>query len=216
MNTNEHMTRTIPAAEVIPGQRIRWTERGTTRELTVAAVRPAGCTDPAVQFRNDAGCYEYTDPAVEVTVLAEGPQEPTWFGARAVAGEHLGVRASESPDYPWTVREADTGDLVAVTWAWLCERGPVTVLPETGWAVPTAPVAEVAAPEYIEQGDWPTDDRHLWDYEWIDSLEWTWTRDGEGDHPWTARPSWDKSGKSDTQATAPIDGPWTRGKRVTP
>lgn len=131
------MTRTIPAANVIPGQRIRWTERGTTREITVTRTRQVGCTDTSTQFRNDAGCYEYTDPETKVTVLAEGPQEPTWFGARAVTGEYLGVRASENPDYPWTVRKADNGDLAAVTWAWLCERGPVTVLPDTLWAVPT-------------------------------------------------------------------------------
>lgn len=131
------MTRTIPAANVIPGQRIRWTERGTTREITVTRTRQVGCTDTSTQFRNDAGCYEYTGPETEVTVLAEGPQEPTWFGARAVTGEYLGVRASENPDYPWTVRKADNGDLAAVTWAWLCERGPVTVLPDTLWAVPT-------------------------------------------------------------------------------
>lgn len=74
-----------------------------------------------------------------------------------------------------------------------------------------------ATPEYIGRRDWPMGgDRHLWDYEWIDSLEWIWTRDGEGDHPWIGRPSWDKDGKSATTATAPIDGPWTRGKRVTP
>lgn len=130
------MIRTITAAEVVPGQRIRWTEEGTTHELTVDRVRHEGFSQPSTQFRNDAGGYEYADPDTLVTVLAEPSViqfEPRWFGACAVGTGYRAVRASGNRERPWTVHVFSTDELVTVTWRWLCERGPVTVLPEIAW-----------------------------------------------------------------------------------
>lgn len=71
----------------------------------------------------------------------------------------------------------------------------------------------VTVPERIEVGEWPTDDRHLWDYLWIDSQGWTWRHYGTHASGWAAR----REGVGATAFTddgLPIDGPWTRGERA--
>lgn len=60
------------------------------------------------------------------------------------------------------------------------------------------------APERIEVGEWPDDDTHLREWEWIDNDSCTWRWDNE-----RKRWVWGRQGH-----IRPIDGPWTRGERV--
>ena len=138
------MTRTIKASEVVPGQRVRWAENGTIRELTVESVAAAGCTELSVQIRNDAGFYEYVSPDTVVTVAVEAPvsqpEEPMLFGARVVVNRYKATRTASETDSisgrPWSVEYRDiNGHTVRtnVTWQWLTEQGEVKVVPDPGW-----------------------------------------------------------------------------------
>ena len=196
------MTRIIKASEVKPGQRIHWTEDGTTRELTVVQVCQGGCTKPSMQFRNDAGRYEYAALDAEVTVLSEPappqPEEPTEFGARVVADGRRFLRApSPSSDpIPWLSDSDDEWH----NWAAILAMGPVQVVPDQGWTVP-ADTPEV--PERIEE--WPEDDTALRKHEWRDSSGRFWQSLGEGDWRFEVGPdTWSFS------YPRPYRGPWTR------
>jgi hypothetical protein len=63
-------------------------------------------------------------------------------------------------------------------------------------------------PERIEVGEWPDDDMHLREWEWIeiDDYIWRWVpQEGGWVRPWIDR---------DGGYVKPLDGPWTRGERV--
>ena len=64
-------------------------------------------------------------------------------------------------------------------------------------------------PERIEKGEWPDDDTHLREWEWIDRDGDTWRwYDGEG-----IRVGWNWNPDL-MHLSSPIFGPWTRGERV--
>ena len=174
------MTRTIKAAEVKPGMNIRFDLEGWDVKGTVARMH-----------RRPQGMWLYTDQSFElsldldasVTVLSEPapaqPEEPTSAGAKVLAGVHRFLRCGQGVK-PWR-RVLSNGAVGNLAWSWseVCSHGPVTVIPDQGWTVP-ADSPEV--PERIEE--WPEDDEHLRNYEWLDTdghaWRWHWAEDGWG------------------------------------
>lgn len=196
------MSRIIKASDVKPGQRIRWTEEGTTMELTVAAVRQTGCTEPSLQLRNSAGRYEYTYPNTVVAVVSEPqPEEPQEFGARVVVNGDQFIRGGGDSIYIW---EDLSG--TCFTWNDLLGLGPVTIIPDQGWTVPDDDGDNEEVPLRIEE--WPEDDTELRKYKWADGINFKWAY-------FANLKRWrymNEGGLWITHeySTRPLDGPWTR------
>lgn len=64
-------------------------------------------------------------------------------------------------------------------------------------------------PERIEEGEWPDDDTHLREWEWIGHLDyrWRWYAEETRKSGWAWTPD-------AVRRHNPIRGPWTRGERV--
>lgn len=64
-------------------------------------------------------------------------------------------------------------------------------------------------PERIEVGEWPDDDKHLREWEWIGHLgyRWRWYAEATRKTGWAWTPD-------AVRRLKPIRGPWTRGERV--
>lgn len=194
------MTRTITPAEIKPGMTIRWEGRGFIHEglveRTTAGVYPRATRVLSGQFGMDI------PEDAEVTVLTEAqPEEPTAFGARVRVRDGRFVRLDweDSDSRPW--HEKGTG----YRWSWddLCEMGPVTVIPDQGWTVPADTESAPEVPDRIEE--WPENDEHLRNHEWVDYSGSIWYADRLDKWRYIKRggtPSW--------TFEKPVDGPWTR------
>ena len=140
-----------------------------------------------------------------VTVLSEPgpvqPEEPTEFGAKVIVDGRQFLRAPlhSSDPTPWLSQL----DGIWRQWGYLCNMGTVTVIPDSGWSIPTeTPVV----PERIEE--WPENDEHLRAHRWKDRSGWVWKHHGEVGGGWIARRS-DTSATAFTDDSRPCDGPWT-------
>lgn len=76
---------------------------------------------------------------------------------------------------------------------------------------PRWPDETPVVPERIEEGEWPDDDTHLREWEWIDGAGdlWRWCESGTDglEAGWEWAPGY-------LRQPRPTDGPWTRGERV--
>lgn len=193
----------INPSEIKPGMTIRWTHNKVTYECPVMD-RDGTDEDGGVLCHVSDMHSEYVDAeAGEVTVLAEPqPEEPTAFGAKVRVRDGRFVRLEEVE-----VRGAlvwfEEGTGYRWTWDDLCEMGPVTVVPDQGWA---APDDTPEVPERIEV--WPEDDSALRKYKWVDrdADTWTWT---EAQAKWECR---NQRGECYMARSCPSSwfGPWTR------
>ena len=186
------MTRTIKASEVKPGMNIRFDLEGWDVKGTVARMH-----------RRPQGMWLYTDQSFElsldldapVTVLSEPqPAEPTEFGAKVTVDGKSAIHAHPIDIEAWVLMDKD-GETVPCSWRQLCTLGPVTVVPDQGWTVPTdAP----EVPERIEE--WPEDDTALRKHKWrdLDGRVWLYADDG-----WQPGNGWAIFGR-------PEFGPWVR------
>lgn len=167
------MTRIIKASEVKPGMTIRAEYLGVTKELTVSYIDPVRDTGGA-EARTGLGGFVYLSGRKPVTVLSEPaptqPEEPTEFGARVVVDGRRFLRSPEDrvDSQPWLEENEGTWR----DWEELTYLGPVTVIPDQGWAVPGTP----EVPDRIEE--WPESDEHLRPYPWRDrdGDTWTWAK----------------------------------------
>lgn len=195
--------RKIKASEIRPRMEVEWTSVGITRKCVASTVDSASPRYSVNLHTSEGGLVNIPGNA-EVTVLSEPappqPEEPTWAGAKVLAGVHRFLRCGQGVK-PWR-RVLSNGAVGNLAWSWsdVCSRGPVTVVPDQGWTVP-ADVPEV--PERIEE--WPENDEHLKAYQWRDSAgaEWGWS---EREHKWqreTYPDLW-------TYEPTPFSGPWTR------
>lgn len=143
------MTRIIKASEVKPGMEVQFDLSGWDVKGTVATVDVC----PHAVWIYTEKCFGMPlDLDSPVTVLSKPapaqPEEPTEFGAKVRVRDGRFVRLDweDSSSRPW--HEKGTG----YRWSWddLCEMGPVTVVPDQGWTVPTdAP----EVPERIDEWD---------------------------------------------------------------
>ena len=187
--------RKIKASEVKPGMEVQWTHAGITRKCVGSVVESASPRH-GVNLRTFEGGAVHIPKDVEVTVLSEPhPEEPTELGvkARVYKGRFVRLREGLAGSKVWF--EEGTG----YRWTWddLCEMGPVTVVPDQGWTVPTdAP----EVPERIEE--WPEDDTALRKYRWRDSDgdTWTWVKTED---------KWECRSRADTRLGSWF-GPFTR------
>ena len=145
------MTRTIKASGVKPGMEVRWDSGGITYQCKVGGLFPS-ITSGLVSVEAAGGGYIPLSRTQPVTVLSEPappqPEEPTEFGARVVVDGQRFLRAPEEEGDPWPWLEEKVG--VWHDWDGLLRLGPVTVVPDQGWTVPTD-TPEV--PERIEEWD---------------------------------------------------------------
>ena len=74
---------------------------------------------------------------------------------------------------------------------------------------PRWPDETPAVPERIEEGEWPDDDTHLREWEWIGHLDyrWRWYAEETRKSGWAWTPD-------AVRRHNPIRGPWTRGERI--
>lgn len=166
--------RQIKASEVKPGMKIRWEYLGIVTECKVGKVRqvqPWG----GVNADTPEGGVIFVAAASPVTVLSEpGPEEPTAFGARVVAGGYEFL-LSNGGRRPWKARL----DGNRYSWAEVCGLGPVTIIDaDPSWTLPAQVKVAPVVPERIEE--WPEDDEALRAYRWRDCyknvLDWNKTR----------------------------------------
>ena len=168
--------RQIKASEAKPGMEVQFDLSGWDVKGTVATVdvRPH-----AVWIYTEKWCEMSLDLDSPVTVLTEPqPEEPTAFGARVVADGMLFVRADDDAN-PWRHLRA----AMWVNWRDVCALGEVTVIDaDPSWTVPEQATEAPGVPERIEE--WPEDDEHLRNYEWLDTdghaWRWHWAEDGWG------------------------------------
>ena len=193
------MTRTIDPSEIRPGMTIRWVNYGIAKECKVdTATRLSACV---VFVRSPEGGECYIGTGSAVTVLSEPqPEEPTWAGAKVLAGVHRFLRGGKGIK-PW--RGVYVGGVVGdlpLSWSYVCSRGPVTVIPDNGWTVPDpAPVV----PDRIEE--WPEEDEHLREHRWRDSDGAIWSsRNGQWGYRYDGGGWWELKVRRH-----PFDGPWT-------
>lgn len=134
------MTNTIKASEVRPGMEVQFDLSGWDVKGTVGTVKVLLRSVWIYTEKCRVMSLELDSP---VTVLAEPqPEEPQEFGEKVVVA---GERALCIAQGLWL-----TDGLDRCTWDDLCEMGPVTVIPDQGWTVPTD-IPEV--PERIDEWD---------------------------------------------------------------
>lgn len=198
------MTRMIKASEVTPGMRIQWgVDDSVIQTYAKAVKRDERGARMEITTRTDAFWYIRSD--IPVTVLSETlPEEPTTFGARVTAGGLRFVRGYDA-DWPWI----DSLDGELYDWVHLCEMGPVTVIPDQGWDIPTDVDCDSEVPGRIEE--WPENDTALRPYPWRDRGGYTWK--------WLATVSgWECYDELDdyVESGVPSYGPWDRVKDDAP
>ena len=87
-------------------------------KVLISGGGPAGAT----------AAYWLASQGVEVTVLSEAqPEEPTWAGAKVLAGVHRFLRGGKGIK-PWRGVYSDgvVGDF-PLSWSDVCSRGPVLI-----------------------------------------------------------------------------------------
>lgn len=195
------MTRTIRASEVKPGMEVEFT---LTRRMIIHKNVEGDYSER--ELEDVSGSIVFVGADTQVTVLSEPapaqPEEPTELGVKARVREGRFLRLREGLEGSNVWFEEGTG--YRWTWGDLCEMGPVTVVPDQGWAVP-ADTPDV--PDRIEE--WPEDDTALRPYPWKDRHGWIWKHHGADEGYWIAR-DLDASSTGFGPDNRPCDGPWTR------
>lgn len=128
------------------------------------------------------------------------PDEPTILGqCIRIEGddEFRGVVANPGSDVPILIHRGGWCGLEAV----LLRAGDRQIIVSDP---PRWPDETPELPERIEVGEWPDDDTHLREWEWVDRDGALWRWDTEkGGWVWYVE-----------SYTRPLEGPWTRGERV--
>ena len=171
-----------------------------------------------VKMLTTEGGAKHADLGERVTVITPPPvvqpDEPTVFGQciRIEGDDNWRAVVVDPHDESWPILDMD-GDV----WHWDLVLGragdrQIIVSDPPRWPDETPEVPERPwGVERIEVGEWPDDDTHLREWEWIDSDGSTWCWYELGINGYEAGWAWRRRSRRHPK---PTSGPFTRGERV--